>query len=90
MPRPKGLPTPCRFCPKIPPKARPSPENGEELTPENWAAYRHYLECKAIGVFPADAIVRRNAGIIRDLEDHYDRIERQRFGLTVLHTLKRV
>lgn len=31
--------------------------------------YDHYRECKAVGVFPDDAVVRRNAAAIRDVED---------------------
>jgi hypothetical protein len=40
-----------------------------ELSPKNEAAMRHYFECRAIGRFPDDEIVRRNAMIIRRLED---------------------
>ena len=36
-------------------------------------AYRHYMECKAVGRFPDDPIVRRNAGIIRRIEDAQER-----------------
>ena len=86
--RPKGTKTPCFWCPKIPPETKPCPENAEELSERNTAAYLHYLECAAIGEFPKDAIVHRNAALIRDVKDAGDRLERQRFGLTVLHTLR--
>jgi len=31
--------------------------------------YRHYRECKAVGSFPDDPVVRRNAAAIRDVEE---------------------
>jgi hypothetical protein len=61
--------TPCSSCPKIPDGAEPKPENAVELSVRNRMAYQHYLECKAVGEFPVDAIVRRNAGVIREIED---------------------
>lgn len=42
-----------------------------ELSPRNAQALDHYQRCKAVGRFPHDAIVERNAGIIRCLEDAY-------------------
>lgn len=60
------MPPPCRTnqgCPKG------TPENSKELSNKNRLAYDHYLQCKAIGKFPDDAIVYRNAGIIRRIED---------------------
>lgn len=64
--RPKGVLTPCRYstgCPKG------TPENQKSLSEKNWKAYRHYQECKAVGQFPDDPIVRANAAIIRQVED---------------------
>lgn len=64
--RPEVMPPPCRTnqgCPKG------TPENSKELSNKNRLAYDHYLQCKAIGKFPDDAIVYRNAGIIRRIED---------------------
>jgi len=75
IPRPAGGKAPCqatagaprevreRICAKI------APDAGVELSEKNRAAYEHYQECKAVGVFPDDPIVRRNARIIRELED---------------------
>ena len=63
-------PTPCRTskgCPKG------TPENPATLSERNRQAYRHYLECKAVGDFPGDSIVRRNAGIIRSIEESHSR-----------------
>lgn len=67
IPRPKRTFPPCHYSPKGCPKG--TPETSKELSEKNMRAYRHYLECKAVGDFPQDAIVRRNAGIIRVVED---------------------
>jgi hypothetical protein len=67
-------PTPCRTrkgCPKG------TPEDSRELTRQNTSTYRHYLDCKATGLFPDDPVVRRNAGIIREIEDAIDRNDRE-------------
>ncbi len=67
--RPPAAPPPCRLpgvgCPKGTPEAPLS------LTPANRAAYRHYRECLATGLFPDDPLVRRNAAIIRAQEDAF-------------------
>lgn len=69
LPRHPKCPPPCRTsigCPK----GSPTGEKGcKELSPKNWAAYRHYKECLAVSDFPKDAIVRRNASIIRMSEE---------------------
>jgi hypothetical protein len=71
-PRPAGTATPCGLCPKIP---KPCPATGRksELSERNWQTYLHYLQCKAVGEFPPDALVRRNAGWIRMIEDQVQR-----------------
>jgi hypothetical protein len=67
---------PCRqpkgSCPKGTPEAKKS------LTPQNEKCYRHYLECQATGQWPEDAIVRRHAGILSNLEQHVERMRQQR------------
>lgn len=75
VPRIKGQKTPCKWCPKIPKGKDPIPENAVELSPHNWRAYQHYLECKAVGQFPDDPIVRRNAMLIRQVEESARRME---------------
>lgn len=60
-----GCPPPCRTqvgCPKG------TPENSKALSPKNLQAYEHYRECKAVGQFPEDSIIRRNAAIIAMFE----------------------
>jgi len=75
--RPANSLPPCRSkgvgCPKG------TPEQPKTLSNKNRSAYQHYLECKAVGSFPDDAIVRRNAMIIRDAEDESARIRELQF-----------
>ena len=69
--RPKGTPPPCWECPK----ENPSKADQYELTPENMAAVRYYLECKGIGGLPDvaknDTIVRKNAGVLEGAFIHH-------------------
>ncbi len=67
--RPKNTPLPCGKCPKIPLGEPASPLYAQDLTEQNAQAYQHYLECRAVGVFDDDPIVRRNASFIRQVED---------------------
>lgn len=67
--RPRGAPTPCHKCPKIPEGVAKVRENAVELSEKNARAYLHFLECRAVGRFPNDPIVRRNARILRALMD---------------------
>jgi hypothetical protein len=62
--RPPGAPTPCHRCPKIPKGQPPRPEHAAELTDQNWRALKFHQSCKAVGQWPDDAIVRRNARVI--------------------------
>lgn len=67
-------PPPCgqpQGCPKG------TPEQPKTLNPRNWTAYNAYLQWKAVGRFPDDPIVLRNAAIIRHVEDEVERQERR-------------
>lgn len=88
-PRPKGSKPPCAWCPKIFPGDDPNPDNAQELSETNQQVYRHYLECKAVGQWPADPICRYHARLCQSIEDVADKISQQRFGLTVLNTIMR-
>ena len=44
-----------------------------ELSEQNWDAWGHYRECRAVGSFPADPIVRRLAAVCRQVEDAFER-----------------
>lgn len=69
--RPAGIKLLCELpgpfegtcCPKGTPKSNIA------LSDQNWLAYQHYQECRAVGQFPDDPVVRRNASIIRQIED---------------------
>jgi hypothetical protein len=83
--RPNGTHPPCRIagvgCPKG------TPENQRALSAANRAAWRHYRECRATGLFPDDPLVRRNAAIIRDVEDAIERRRWDAFRNSVLVVL---
>jgi hypothetical protein len=40
-----------------------TPQFAVELSPRNRRAWQHYEQCRAVGQFPDDPIVRRNAAI---------------------------
>ena len=66
-------PPPCRTnkgCPKG------TPENPKSLTEDNEQCYQHYCECKAVGVFPDDPIVRRNAAVIEEVLRQTDQLRK--------------
>ena len=69
---PGSLP-PCHTGPSA--CAKVSPESKVELSERNQECYRHYLECRAVGSFPDDPVVRENAAVIRSIEDASVRIE---------------
>jgi hypothetical protein len=78
-----GAPPPCRTergCPKG------TPERSRALTPQNQAAYEHYLECRAVGQFPDDPIVRANAAVIAAAEKMVADLKQDKFQ-TLLVTL---
>lgn len=66
--RPKGVVTPCWKCPKIPRTApRKTREFAEEISDKNYQAFKFHLRCKAVGHFPDDPIVARNAEVIESV-----------------------
>jgi hypothetical protein len=72
--RPPGTLPPCHQCPKVPDDAPfRTREYAVDLTDQNWQALAFYSECRAVGQFPADPIVRRWAGLIRAVEDAHER-----------------
>lgn len=72
--RDASSPPECR-TPKGCPKG--TPEKSKALSSSNQLAYQHYLECKATGQWPDDAIVRRNAAVIREVEDYAERLQKR-------------
>jgi hypothetical protein len=71
--RPAGVPTPCHKCARIPAGELPIRDNAIELSDRNWRAYEHFLECRAVGLWPDDPIVKRNARILREIHDEAER-----------------
>lgn len=82
--RARGAKPPCVICPKIPPEADPRPENAVEVTPQLLDAFGFYEECRAVGSFPADPLVRACAVEFRAAEESIQRAESRRLALTVL------
>ena len=58
---------PSRGCPKG------TPENPKTLSEDNLNCLQHYRECEAVGCFPDDAVVRRNAAAIKGVLDSCDK-----------------
>ena len=88
LPRVKGQLPPCRVagwgC------AKGTPENSRSLTEQNVQAVQHYRECRAVGCFPDDDIVRQTAALIRETEEQFRRWkeEQWRTVLVELATLR--
>ena len=85
--RPPGTFPPCRIhgigC------AKGTPENSRGLSVANQAAWRFDRECRATGNFPDDPLVRRNAAIIRQVEEEFERRQRTAFRQTIISLLSR-
>jgi hypothetical protein len=88
VPRPAGAPTPCRTCPKVPPGAPPVPESAVELGDQLQRAWEFYRECRAVGDFPADPLVRWLAARFRAAEDHCEKLATNRFQLAVISAVQ--
>jgi len=65
----KGQRPRCEWCPKVQKGDPPVPDSAQDLSPRNRKVLVHYLECRAVGQFPADPWVRRHAMMIRQIED---------------------
>lgn len=81
IPRDEAFPALCRTakgCPKG------TPEQSKALTEQNLQAYEHHMECKAVGQFPDDPIVRRNAMLIEAVREQVAEFRRQEFETAVL------
>ena len=75
---------PCRTCPKQPadvPEDGRCPQTAEELSETNWQAWFHYRQCKAVGQFPDDPIVRRNAAFFAAAEKVADQMDQLNVAL---------
>ena len=79
--RPDDKPPPCRTVQGC---AKGTPEEPRELNERNQQTYRHYRECKAVGQFPVDAIVRQNAAIINAVEEAVRRNQQEMLQQSIL------
>lgn len=71
MARPEGCDPPCHQCPKVPYDAPARTREHAIDPPEaSYEAVRFYQRCRAVGRFPEDEIVERNAGLIEPIERH--------------------
>ena len=66
VPRYSGIKPPCGYSSQG--CAKGTPENSVGLTEQNTMAYQFIRECRAVGRFPDDAIVRHNAALIEEVE----------------------
>lgn len=71
VPRPAGTAPPCRL-PQIG-CLKGTPECPNTLSSANSAAYRFHEECRAVGHFPDDPIVRRHATLIARVQQSFAR-----------------
>jgi hypothetical protein len=70
--RPDGAPPPCESaCPKG------KPFFYADLLPQNAEALQHFQQCAAVGHFPDDPIVAKNAAILRQVERAIERGQRR-------------
>ena len=61
-----------------------SPNAGRELSDANWLAFAHYKQCKAVGIFPDDEIVARNAVALQDILERVDQL--REYEATLQHS----
>jgi hypothetical protein len=88
--RPRGQLTPCPSCPKI---HRDAPArtrvHADEMTPRNRQAFWHYRQCKAVGIFPDDPVVRRNAAVVAEVIDLVNQKRQDELNVLLLGVLAR-
>jgi hypothetical protein len=73
---------PARGCPKG------TPEKQRTLNEDNQLCILHYQECKAVGEFPDDPVVRRNAALIEETQRKIDRSDTKDFIAAVDAVIK--
>jgi hypothetical protein len=54
-----------------------------ELTEQNRKAWEFYRQCRAVGIFPDDPLVRHFAVVLREVEDELERLPVLRLTATV-------
>lgn len=61
-----------------------TPEQSKALNESNQRCYEHYRECNAVGKFPSDPIVTRNAAVIAEVIDQAEKDERKAFEMQLI------
>jgi hypothetical protein len=74
IPRYKGIKPPCGYSQGC---AKGTPEESRALTEQNMQAWQFIRECKSVGKFPDDPIVRRNASLVDYADRKIDLIQRR-------------
>jgi hypothetical protein len=82
--RQRHHPPPCHVCPKIPEGDPANPAFAVELDERSAAIYTHYRECKAVGRFPDDPLVRRHAALCQVVDEAVERVHLRRGGLAAI------
>ena len=80
-----ACPPPCRTeegCPKG------TPENSNSLLPIMQDCYDHYRECRAVGQFPDDAVVRLCASAIRNVEEQAEAVQESEFRTLLISAVR--
>lgn len=75
IPRPAASKPLCFACPKQPadvPDNDRSPDTAVEVAPPVWEAWQFFQECRAVGQFPDDPLVRKAAAICAAAEKTAD------------------
>lgn len=67
--RPLMVDPPCGSCPKIPDDGPKTRFRAIEWSNSQWAAYRHYKRCKAVGRFEDDEAVEAVAEAVAGVEE---------------------
>lgn len=85
QPRHAAAPPPCRTSKGC---QKGTPEQPRSLNSRNLRAYLFDRQCRAINHWPDDPIVRRNAEIIRTLEQAKADHDQREMQYTILHLAK--
>lgn len=67
-----------------------TPEKPKTLHPINEQCFQHYRECKAVGHFPDDPIVRKNAVIISEILADIEHAKRTIMERTLINLAARI
>ncbi len=76
--------TPCYRCPKTPSNLHPNDRTratAVEMSERSMLAYQFYRQCRAVNHFPTDPMFRLVAAAIRDVEDRYERFQREKLSI---------